>query len=192
MRIVIRDMTASDTDGAARARVEGWRHAYRGLVPQEILDGLSARRASAVLRRGLPGEPAGNVHLVAEAEGAGVIGWAWFGPYRPDEELGETTGAGWGELHALHVLPPFIGHGVGRSLMAAVQRRLAAEGHHRLRLWVLSGNTPARRFYRQAGFAPDGVERTVELLGTSVEEVRYARTLDGVGMPAGRGERRRA
>jgi hypothetical protein len=42
-------------------------------------------------------------------------------------------------------------------------------------LWVLPANARARRFYEIAGWVADGSERTMEVLGVVVPEVRYRR-----------------
>jgi RimJ/RimL family protein N-acetyltransferase len=45
-------------------------------------------------------------------------------------------------------------------------------------LWVLPGNARARRFYEAAGWTLDGFERTAEVMGIVVPELRYRRRLD--------------
>jgi hypothetical protein len=42
-------------------------------------------------------------------------------------------------------------------------------------LWVLTGNARARPFYDNAGWVADGGERTTEVFGVTVPEVRYRR-----------------
>jgi hypothetical protein len=42
-------------------------------------------------------------------------------------------------------------------------------------LWVLPGNARARRFYEIAGWVADGTERTADVFGVTVPEVRYRR-----------------
>jgi RimJ/RimL family protein N-acetyltransferase len=42
-------------------------------------------------------------------------------------------------------------------------------------LWVLPANARARRFYEAAGWVADGAERTSEVFGVTVPEVRYRR-----------------
>jgi GNAT superfamily N-acetyltransferase len=180
MRLAIRELTASDAEAVAQARVQGWRHAYAGLVPQQVLDGMDAEAFAAGLRGALLDMPPQHVHLVADLEGEGVVGWTCFGPYRPVEEIGDEArepGAPWGELYAIYVLPALIGRGLGRALMGAALDGLAAQGHGRARLWVLRGNAPSRRFYERAGFAPDGAANVLEMAGEPVTEVRYARSL---------------
>lgn len=52
-----------------------------------------------------------------------------------------------------------------------------ADGFVRATLWVVSDNPRARRFYEAAGWAPDGTTRREDLLGSPVDEVRYAHDL---------------
>ncbi|ONK10321.1 GNAT family N-acetyltransferase [Streptomyces sp. MP131-18] len=189
MRIEIREMTPGDTEGVARARIQGWRHAYRGLVPQDYLDGMRPELFAAMLRAAAPGEPADRVHLVADARGTGVIGWAHPGAYRPDEHVDKRPGrpqeeaeeGSCGELYALYLVPEFIGTGVGRALLDSSLRWLAGRGHRRLRLWVLRDNVMGRRFYDRVGLVADGAVRTDVIAGMPVNEVRYAAALDGEG-----------
>ncbi|MDT0442286.1 GNAT family N-acetyltransferase [Streptomyces johnsoniae] len=189
MRIEIREMTPGDIEGVARVRIQGWRHAYRGLVPQDYLDGMRPELFAAMLRAAAPGEPADRVHLVADARGTGVIGWAHPGAYRPDEHVDERPGrpqeeagqGSYGELYALYLVPEFIGTGVGRALLDSSLRWLAGQGHRRLRLWVLRDNAMGRRFYDRVGLVADGAVRTDAIAGMPVNEVRYAAALDAEG-----------
>jgi GNAT superfamily N-acetyltransferase len=67
------------------------------------------------------------------------------------------------------------GTGLGRELMAAACRGLAAAGYEQATLWVLAGNARARRFYDRAGWVPDGSQKQDEIAGLGVTEVRYRR-----------------
>jgi GNAT superfamily N-acetyltransferase len=74
-------------------------------------------------------------------------------------------------LHALYVLPPYWGRGLGSELLAVagpVQE-----------LWVLRDNLRARRFYERHGWRADGTAR--EAFGAV--EMRYRRAI--VPEPAG-------
>lgn len=81
-----------------------------------------------------------------------------------------------GELLALYVAPEHWSTGAGRTLLAAASEKLAADGHRSLALWVLEGNSRARRFYERHGLRPTGHRRTVTL-GAPVPEVRYEAAL---------------
>ncbi|WP_030856407.1 GNAT family N-acetyltransferase [Streptomyces sp. NRRL S-37] len=167
-------MTVDDCDRVAALRIRGWRHAYRGLVPQPYLDGLDIAADAERHRARLADGDGSVVNLVAETDGGELAGWAAFGPYRDgDVRTGDA------ELYALYLSPEHIGRGMGRTLLTEAVRRCAAAGHERMYLWVLKGNTRARRFYERAGFGADGAEEPFEVTGVLVPEVRYARELTG-------------
>ncbi|MFC7303275.1 GNAT family N-acetyltransferase [Streptomyces monticola] len=171
MDVYVREMTEADCPAVAEIRVLGWQFAYAGLIPQSYLDAMSVIDDRERCRDRLARAAQGVVALVAERAGT-VVGWASFGPYR-DGDLPPTAT----ELYALYVHPDHIGTGAGRALAAEVVARCSASGTPRLLLWVLKGNSRARRFYELAGFAPDGAEEPFEVEGVPVPEVRYARTL---------------
>ena len=56
-------------------------------------------------------------------------------------------------VHDLAVLPEHRGRGVGRALLAAVERKARALGCARVTLEVQENNGRARRVYERAGFA---------------------------------------
>ncbi|MFD3500568.1 GNAT family N-acetyltransferase [Streptomyces sp. NPDC058678] len=161
-------MRLADCDRVSEIRVRGWRSAYRGLMPQSFLDALSVTK-EAERRRSLFSARAsdGVVNLVAE-RGGEIVGWAAHGPYRD----GDTRNAD-AELYAIYVDSAYLGSGVGRALLEESAEQCRAQA--RLFLWVLKGNTRARRFYERAGFLPDGAEEPFEVDGVLVPEVRYVR-----------------
>ena len=165
----IRPMTLADCERVSEIRVRGWQHAYQGIVPQPYLDALSVAR-DAEKRRARFGQGDGSVvNLVAELDGR-VVGWAAYGPYRDGE-----VRTGDAELYAIYLDPAHLGSGIGRALLAASVERCS--GYPRMFLWVLKGNTRARRFYERAGFRADGAEEPFDVDGVAVPEVRYAREL---------------
>ncbi|OIJ88442.1 GNAT family N-acetyltransferase [Streptomyces colonosanans] len=166
----IRDMTPDDCRRVSEIRINGWRTAYRGLIPQSYLDALDVD-ADTARRRARLAQGDGVVNLVADRDGE-VVGWAAHGPYRDGEALTEDA-----ELYAIYVSPQVLGAGAGRALLAESTRRCTAAGHERMLLWVLRENTRARRFYERAGFHADGTEETFEADGAAVPEVRYAADL---------------
>lgn len=172
----VRGMTLDDCPRVAEIRVRGWQSAYKGLIPQSYLDGLSVAEDAARRRSNLEQGDGGIVHLVAERDGV-VAGWACHGPHRDGEvRSGEV------ELYAIYVHPDLLGRGVGRALLRESADRCAAAGHERMLLWVLKDNVRARRFYERAGFRPDGAEEPFEAAGVEIPEVRYARVLTGTGL----------
>ncbi|MGI5366349.1 N-acetyltransferase family protein [Streptomyces iakyrus] len=165
-------MTLADCDRVAEIRVGGWRSAYRGLIPQSYLDGLSVEEDAERRRAFLSQGDGSVVNLVAEDAGGELVGWACHGPYREGEVRTEDA-----ELYAIYVHPRHVGQGAGRALLTESVARCSAAGHGRLLLWVLKENDRARRFYERAGFRADGAEEPFEVDGVAVVEVRYARAL---------------
>ncbi|WP_192582849.1 GNAT family N-acetyltransferase [Streptomyces triticiradicis] len=166
-------MTLDDCARVAEIRVRGWQAAYKDLIPQAYLDGLSVTEDAARRRRTLEQGDGSVVNLVAERNGS-VVGWACHGPHRDDEaRSGEV------ELYAIYVHPDVLGQGIGQALLRESADRCAAAGHERMLLWVLKENAPARRFYERAGFRPDGAEEPFEAAGVAVPEVRYVSVLTG-------------
>jgi len=83
-------------------------------------------------------------------------------------------------LYAINVDPDRWGTGAGRALLAAAQAELARLGYAKAVLWVLPDNARGRRFYELAGWTTDGTQRTSEVRGVVVPEVRYRRRLQGL------------
>jgi ribosomal protein S18 acetylase RimI-like enzyme len=164
--VTVRPATVADAPAMGRLHVRAWQAAYRGHLPDGYLDGLRATDRAAYWEGALRREDLRGVILVAERDGE-VVGFAAAGPARDPE--------GAGELYVLNVHPDHWGTGAGRALLEAAQTELARPGFDETVLWVLSGNARARRFYEIAGWVADGTERTSEVFGATVHEVRYRR-----------------
>ncbi|MFJ8941921.1 GNAT family N-acetyltransferase [Streptomyces sp. NPDC102395] len=168
---VVRPMALGDCERVSEIRIRGWQSAYRGLMPQSHLDALDVGE-DAERRRTWFAQADGSVrNLVAERDGR-VVGWAAYGPYRDGEVRTDD-----GELYAIYVDPEHHGEGLGRALLGASLRGCAADGRRLVRLWVVKGNSPARRFYERAGFHADGAQEPFEVDGVEVPEVRYTKPL---------------
>ncbi|MEV5959598.1 GNAT family N-acetyltransferase [Streptomyces sp. NPDC051987] len=165
----VRPMALDDCDRVSEIRVRGWQFAYRGLMPQPFLDGLSVEQ-DAERRRARYRDGGNAVTELVAVRGGTIVGWAAHGPYRDgDVRTGDA------ELYALYVDAAHLGTGVGRALLGTVLEQCA--GHTRVRLWVLKENARARRFYEIAGFVADGAEEPYEVDGVAVPEVRYVKEL---------------
>ena len=169
MSVTLRRAEPDDALAVARVHVRSWQVGYRGLLPDEYLDGLIPEDRAAQYTFGeLPPErPATVVAL----DGGEVCGFVTTGPSRDDDTrvLGEVC--------ALYVDPPWWGRGAGRALMRDARDRLARAGFRDAQLWVLVGNERAERFYRADGWTPDGAHRRDQIWGVDVGEVRFRRSL---------------
>ncbi len=171
--LVIRRAEPADAEAIAAVHVRSWQAAYLGLMPQAYLDGLTPAMRLPVWER-LLGEssPPRTEVLVAEADGS-VAGFAALGPGRDDD----VDPASVAEISAIYLMPEVWGAGVGGRLIAAVLDSLATAGYEQATLWVVDGNTRARRFYERGGWRPDGAVQRDESDGFPLTEVRYRRAL---------------
>jgi GNAT superfamily N-acetyltransferase len=169
----VRRARPADAAPLAVVHVRSWQGAYRGLLPQEYLDGLEPADRTDRWRRALERDnwpAAGCLVAVSDSEVAGFVN---FGPTRDTDPSGSRVG----EISAIYVLPEAWGTGLGRGLMTAALSQLGAGGYEAAALWVLESNVRARRFYARAGWTPDGSAKQEEIGGAPVTEVRYRRPL---------------
>lgn len=170
---LVRKAITQDAEGIARVQVFCWQHAYRGIIPDNFLDGLSVQKRLELWNSRLTAEP-GKI-LVVDI-GSEVVGFADFGASR-DEDAAPSTA----ELNAIYIRPDHWGCGCGGLLLAEVERMLIAARFSRVTLWVLSENWRARRFYEHHGFSLDGTSKVVSFSGTELTEVRYAKEINNAG-----------
>jgi GNAT superfamily N-acetyltransferase len=160
----------------ARVHVRAWQVAYRGLMPDDYLQGLRPEdRARHYDFAGLdPARPRTLVALEADT----VLGFATLSPAR------DADAAGQGELCALYVEPDCWGRGIGQALAAAARDDLCRLGFNKAVLWVVAGNARAEQFYRADGWTCDGSHRARQVWNITVDTVRYSRLLE-LPQPAG-------
>jgi GNAT superfamily N-acetyltransferase len=160
----IRLGTPDDAEAIAALHAESWRSAYRGLVPDDDLgDGLGAERLQFWHKRFAAPDPDRRVVFLAMSDDR-LIGFACV-LADADPEHGPL-------LDNLHVKPGWRGQGIGARLLDKAREwsRAIAPGQP-MHLWVLEGNAPARRFYRNQG----GVEserRSEERGGMTIAVLR--------------------
>ena len=176
--MLIRLATPADAHGIAAVHVRGWQEAYRGLMPQPVLDELSItdraegwRQILAARERGDEPEGARSHALVAvDLATDQVLGWATYGEPR-------EHGAHEGELWGLYAHPELWSRGVGHALLVAVEDRLRADGAGSAYLWVLEGNDRAATFYERHGWIEDGEVKVEERPGLRLHERRRVKLL---------------
>ena len=154
----LRRARVGDEHAVADVHVRSWQVGYRGLMADDYLDNL--RPEDRADRYTFDVDDPLTIVAVTDR----IRGFATISP-------------GAGELRALYVDPEAWGSGLGRALIVEAERRLAHH-HAAATLWVLTGNTRARRFYEAAGWRPDGTERRDRVLGAALDEVAYRKTLE--------------
>jgi GNAT superfamily N-acetyltransferase len=169
-KAAIRPADLQDADAIAMVHVASWRAAYRGLLPQHVLEGLSVQRRADGWREILR---SGEDHtLVAvDSETGRVGGFVNVGPSRD-----EDAAPGVGELRAIYLLEEWWNTGTGLQLHDVGLQMLRGQFAEAI-LWVLDSNERARRFYARRGWRADGAAKKDDRGDVVLTEVRYRRPL---------------
>jgi ribosomal protein S18 acetylase RimI-like enzyme len=169
MPLDVRPAVPDDAAAIAAVHVRAWQVAYRGLIPDEMLDRLSVEQREETWREAMSGEDVPAVY-VAVKDGA-VVGFC--AAAAPGRDV--YAGADVAEIGAIYVDPDAWRTGVGSALMDAALEDLRAGGWRWVTLWVLAENQQAQDFYARYGLKPDGAETTH---GSGEREVRLRGSLD--------------
>lgn len=160
MKLSVRRATPLDAHAIAEIHVRAWKVAYHGLIPDELLDGLSVAQREQFWREATAGGHGAGAIFVADRDGD-VAGFCALATPSRDEDADDGTAA----IGAIYVDPSAWRRGVGSLLMAAALAELRAGGWRFVTLWVLAANRQARSFYARFGFEPDGAEMGGERSG---------------------------
>ena len=169
--VTIRQPSVDDATPMGHAHVAAWQAAYRGVMPDEYLDGLRPEDRASMWRRQI--EARGGEGLLVATVDQSVVGFVAFGPCQ-DQPV-DPEGPPVGQVYAINLRPDVWGQGIGRQLLRAATVLLEEQGMRRLVLWVVPGNTRARSLYESEGWTADGLERDENVLGVVVTELRYSR-----------------
>ncbi|MGH7938426.1 MAG: GNAT family N-acetyltransferase, partial [Bryobacteraceae bacterium] len=150
--VLVRPAKRSDAEAIAEVHVATWRAAYRGQVPDAVLDTLDISARSTFWREALSGF---HRIFVAESDSV-VVGFCSLIPSR-DAESDSSAVA---EIAALYVLPEHWRCGAGRALCSTVFSAAVTAGFSSIILWVLTTNSLAIRFYEAQAFQRDGATKS--------------------------------
>lgn len=162
--MIVRPATNDDLDAVAALHVQSWRSTYRGILPDDFLDGPVEDDRISHWQELMDGAGSGRAILVAEADD----GLAGFVAVAPSNEHGADA-----YIEHLHVRPERKGAGIGRRLLGEAAERMVAQGHVSAYLLVYSDNRQAIHFYERLGgvTTSDGTE---EIAGAQVSRSRVA------------------
>jgi GNAT superfamily N-acetyltransferase len=173
----VRVAVPADAPAIARVQVASWRQQYADLLPDELVAAMDtdafAERWTQSLHR--PGDARNRV-LVA-LDGDTVRGFAVCGPATdPDSDPIAD-----GEIAELVVEPSHRRQGHGSRLLQAAVETLRADRFVRGTLWLTSADDEARRFVADAGWAPDGAHRELDLYGDGTVRAKQVRLHTDLG-----------
>jgi len=167
---MIRRALSADAATVGHIHVESWKVAYRGLMPDEVIERTDLAYRTRFWTERIA-DPQWPVFLFEEDGNA--FAFCQMIPSRDSDD--DPTHVG--HITSLHVLPQLRGRGYGRMLLDHVLAEFMRRGFSEVTLWVLEENSSARTFYEKCGFALDGGARCYP--HTEVPEVRYRIRLSG-------------
>ncbi len=164
----VRQARDEDVRSIAEIHVRSWQAAYRGILPDELLDGLSVSERESRWRALLGTGDGFWLTLVAECDG-GLSGFCSVATPSHDVDATERTA----EIGALYVDPDHWRQGAGGAMLKAAFAELSEHHFCDVILWVLPENHAALAFYDRFGFAiEEGVEKHEERSGRPVIRLR--------------------
>lgn len=171
----VRPAQPADVVEIARLQVLTWQTGYADILPPDVVAGLDAETAAAQWLQTIEQGPA---TVLVATEGPWIVGFCSAGP-SPESESAAANGvpapdaATVGLIATLLVEPRWGRRGHGGRLLAHATATLREAGSTRAIVWTPEQNTPSRRFYGKAGWAPDGVLRTLDAGGRPLREIRF-------------------
>lgn len=146
--MLIRHATLADAERMGFINAASWRTTYKGLIDDRAFDVMTHEAMVAKWTRIITHYATNpSFALVAEVDGE-VVGYISCGPNtHPDQSQFE-----W-ELFAVYLLKEHQGKGIGKALFCEAVNEMKRLGVKSLVLYVLSSNTPSRKFYES--FKPD-------------------------------------
>ncbi|MBU9711428.1 GNAT family N-acetyltransferase [Evansella tamaricis] len=164
----IRPAVIGDEKQIASVHVKSWQSAYRNILPDDFLSGLSVEQREKMWRSALERPLKEHGVYVAEDSCSQIIGFANGGPNRSKDSYPDFKG----ELNAIYLLEESWGNGTGSQLVEAVTHHLKGNGLTSMLVWAFADNPPARKFYEKLGAVFLG-EGTININGIEYGEVVY-------------------
>jgi GNAT superfamily N-acetyltransferase len=165
----IRAATLDDAAAIAHVHVASWRSAYRGILPDDYLNGLD-EAARTDDWRGWLGSAA--VVFVAVEDGR-VVGFVAGGSNREAEKKYDA------ELYTIYLLQEYQRRGIGAALLRRLAARMQREGFRGMVVWVLETKASVG-FYMGSGAVRIG-EKEMEIGGRLVKATCFAwRAIDTI------------
>jgi GNAT superfamily N-acetyltransferase len=157
-----------DAPGIADVQLRAWRHEYADLLP---VDSMTPHDMAAAWRDSLAVPQDARNRVLVALDRAVVRGFAITQP-SPDPDADPVAD---GEIGEITVDPEHLREGHGSRLVHAAVDTLRADRFTRALVWLASTDDVRRGFLTDAGFAPDGAHRELDLHGDGTVTVKQVR-----------------
>ena len=167
--VSVRIAWADDAEAIAAIQARAWATSYAGLVP--AAGELREADFAQVWRDALSHPTDARQRALVALERNRIVGFAITAP-ATDPDCDQVTD---GELMELTVDAPERGRGHGSRLVQAAVDTMVADRFTRAVTWLVAEDDALRTFLTEAGWAPDGAHRTLDLDGTGATQVKQVR-----------------
>lgn len=168
---------ADDATSIASVQVRAWRTSYADLLPADLLAAMAVDEVAAGWHAAMTRPPDARNRVLVALERNLVTGFAVTGP-ATDPDCDPVAD---GEISDLTVDPHKRHAGHGSRLMQASIDTLKADRFTRAITWLAARDDETRGFLTEAGWAPDGAHRTLDLTGDGSVTVKQVRLHTGLG-----------
>ena len=169
--VSVRVAWADDAAGIAGVQVRAWREQYAGVLPADVLDSLDADEFAAAWAQSMNVPKDARNRVLVALERNTVRGFAVTGP-SSDPDADPIAD---GEISELTIEPGQTGHGHGSRLVQACADTLRADRFGTALVWLNADDDARRSFLSEAGWAPDGAHRELDLHGDGSVRVKQVR-----------------
>lgn len=160
----IRYACLSDAGIMGEIHTKSWKAAYKGIIPDEILDNINTEKSKMFFEKALTEKWEEDALIFQQDKAVGMI---TIGKCR-DKDKDQTYGEIWG----IYLHPDYYHKGIGTVLINWGIDELKKRNYKRITLWVLEENISARKFYEKIGFRHDGTVNEINI-GKKLNEYRY-------------------
>ncbi|QNN52225.1 GNAT family N-acetyltransferase [Nocardioides mesophilus] len=177
--VSVRVAWGEDAAAIAAVQVKAWRSEYAATLPAEVLASMDPADFAAAWEASLARPKDARNRVLVALERATVRGFAVTGPASDPD----TDPVADGEILELSVDPDHTRQGHGSRLVQACAETLRADRFERAVTWLPSTDDVRRGFLAEAGWAPDGAHRELDLTGDGsvrVKQVRLHTDLSGL------------
>lgn len=171
-RFSVRLALPREAADVAAIQARAWGDAYVDLLPAVVLARLESS-AHAEWASAIEQPPTVAHHLLVALSDGAVVAFAATGPADQDDGGSGDVGS----LTILAVDPPRRREGHGSRLLQAVADTLRADGFTTAICWLPETDTAQQRFLVEAGWAPDGGGRELDMGPRTMRQVRLHTSL---------------
>lgn len=157
----------ADLPEIAEIHVRVWQQAYRGQMPQDVLDGLDpVARLRSWQEAFTENKDDERFDILLARISGRAVGFLSYGPARDDDRGGGT------EVYAIYVLEDCWSKGIGCALFTTLANKLKEKGEKQTYLWVLDTNQKALKAYRKWGGIVENTRiKSISIGGQPLKEI---------------------